>query len=95
MDADLPTPAHFHTAVGGLIADIEACGQAVGDDREAQLQWEAFHERCHRARALAAKLKDARDEERQLLSGDAYRLWRALQCSQEFFQARVNNQQKN
>ncbi len=95
MDADLLQPAQFQAAVGELIADIEASGQAAGDDREASLQWAAFQERCDRARALAAKLKAAGDRERELLSGDAHRLWQALQCSQDFFQSRTNTQQNS
>ena len=88
MDADSFIVDRYLAEIGGLIAAIEAQLDAVGDDREARLQREAFRERRDRARAMAERLQRAAAREHALLAGDAQRLREALRLSRAFFSRR-------
>ncbi|HHQ13898.1 MAG TPA: hypothetical protein ENK16_02620 [Chromatiales bacterium] len=88
-DADSRPETGFDDSINLLIADVEACLPAAGDDREAQLQREVFRERCNQALALAKRLGRAAEQERMLLDGDAYRARHALMLSRDFFWRRA------
>ena len=88
-DADSRPGLDFDDSIGKLIADVEACLPAAGEDREAQLQREVFRERCTRALALAKRMARAAGQERALLDGDIHRARSALMLSRDFFRRRA------
>ncbi len=88
-DADSRPGMDFDDSIDLLIADVEACLPAAGDDREAQLQREVFRERCSHALALAKRIARAAEQERILLDGDAHRAHYALMLSRDFFRRRA------
>ncbi|MDJ0928040.1 MAG: hypothetical protein QNJ73_10370 [Gammaproteobacteria bacterium] len=75
--------------IRALIADVEACLPAAGDDREASLQRQVFRERREQARALVGRLDGSCGVERMLLDGDLHRAWQALAMSRAFFRKRA------
>jgi hypothetical protein len=91
MDAVPSTRQHFATEIRALIRATETCLAGAGEDREAQLQREAFRERCVRAVALARRLDDATPEEAQLLDGAVCRARDSLALSLEFFRRRTGH----
>ena len=88
MDAAPTSPNRFSDEILSLIRDTQACLATAGDDREARLQTEAFHERCERALALARRLANASATEAGRLDGDAWRARESLALSREFFRRR-------
>lgn len=88
MDAVAPLTRRFATEIRALIHATEACLHSAGQDRETELQREAFRERCERAQALARRLATATPEEAGLLDGDAWRLRESLVLSLDFFRRR-------
>lgn len=88
MDAAAPLTRRFATEIRALIRATETCLPGAGEDRETELQREAFRERCERALALAQRLAGASPEEAGLLDGDAWRARESLALSLEFFRRR-------
>jgi len=88
MDAAPTLSNRFSDEIRSLIRDTEACLANAGDDREARLQTEAFHERCERALSLARRLANASPTEASQLDGDAWRARESLAMSREFFRQR-------
>ena len=89
MDAAPPLTRRFARELRALIRATERCLSKAGEDREAELQREAFRERCDRARALAKRLSKASPEEAGLLDGDASRALDSLALSLDFFRTRA------
>jgi hypothetical protein len=81
----------FRSEIGKLIAEIKSYIQMQEDagDREFDLQWEAFRERCDQANYLTSFLdtKARGDAERQwsLRDGDAHRIEESLKLSLDYF----------
>lgn len=88
MDAAPSLTRRFATEIRALIRATETCLPGAGEDREAQLQREAFRERCERAMALASRLSAATPEEAGRLDGDAWRARESLVLSLDFFRRR-------
>jgi len=88
MDAAPSLTRRFATEIRALIRATETCLPGAGEDREAQLQREAFRERCERAMALASRLSTATPEEAGRLDGDAWRARESLAMSLDFFRRR-------
>jgi len=76
----------FRSDIAALIAEVENCMRSVPATRgrEAELQHEAFRERCCQAKVLAA----ANRSEWTLRSGDAHRVRESLKLSLAYFRGR-------
>lgn len=88
MDAAPSLTRRIANEIRALIRATETCLPGAGNDREAQLQREAFRERSERAQALAKRLAKASPEEAGLLDGDACRARDSLALSLDFFRRR-------
>jgi hypothetical protein len=83
--------AQFRTEIRNLIAEIKSCIQSQDElqDREFDLQRQAFHERCDQAHHLTRSLESGQPDESEirwsLRDGDAHRIEESLKLSLDYF----------
>ena len=86
----------FGTEIRKLIAEIKSCiksqrgkSQQDAGDREFDLQWQAFGERCDQAKHLTRSLESSgpgeADSQWSLRDGDAHRIEESLKLSLDYF----------
>jgi hypothetical protein len=83
--------AQFRTEIRNLIAEIKSCvnPQRETGDREFNLQWQAFRERCdqadHLAGSLDSEIPGRAESQWRLRDGDAHRIEESLKLSLDYF----------